>query len=220
MKADVEAILRDLRAIELPAAETVRAVRRRHALMLKHRPGPGVLAVVTALAATHRWPERLVAFELLNGHAAAMQKLTPATVERLASGLADWGSIDLFGVTVAGQAWRAGRIDDLHIRRWTRSPDRWRRRLALVATVPLNSRARGGAGDVARTLSVCRALVDDRDDMVVKALSWALRELAKRDPAAVRSFLRQHDARVAARVRREVRSKLETGLKNRRSGRL
>jgi 3-methyladenine DNA glycosylase AlkD len=97
--------------------------------------------------------------------------------------------------------------------RWARSRDRWRRRLALVATVPLNSTARGGTGDTARTLMVCGALVDDRDDMVVKALSWALRELSKRDREAVEDFLRRETARLAPRVRREVRSKLETGRK-------
>jgi 3-methyladenine DNA glycosylase AlkD len=36
---------------------------------------------------------------------------------------------------------------------------------------------------VSPTLEVCRALIDDRDDMVVKALSWALRELANRNGA-------------------------------------
>ena len=50
--------------------------------------------------------------------------------------------------------------------------------------------------------------------MVVKAVSWALRELAIWDPAAVRAFLAAHDRELAARVKREARSKLETGLKN------
>jgi hypothetical protein len=42
---------------------------------------------------------------------------------------------------------------------------------------------------------------------------WALRELVVRDPGAVRGFLAAHDGVLAARVRREVRSKLETGRK-------
>jgi 3-methyladenine DNA glycosylase AlkD len=54
----------------------------------------------------------------------------------------------------------------------------------------------------------------DREPMVVKALSWALRELAKREPAAVRAFLAEREGRLAARVVREVRSKLDTGLKS------
>jgi 3-methyladenine DNA glycosylase AlkD len=50
--------------------------------------------------------------------------------------------------------------------------------------------------------------------MVVKAMSWALRELSRRDPDTVRDFLDEHDNILAARVKREVANKLETGLKN------
>jgi 3-methyladenine DNA glycosylase AlkD len=57
-------------------------------------------------------------------------------------------------------------------------------------------------------------LAPDRDPMVVKALSWALRELAKREPAAVRAYLAANAARLPALVRREVGNKLATGLKN------
>jgi 3-methyladenine DNA glycosylase AlkD len=49
--------------------------------------------------------------------------------------------------------------------------------------------------------------------MVEKALSWALRELGKREPAAVRDFLARHGATLGARIKREVRHKLATGLK-------
>ena len=122
--------------------------------------------------------------------------------------------MDAFGVTLVGQAWRDGRVTDSKIASWARSSNRWRRRLALVATVPLNSRTRGGRGDARRTLQVCRVLIDDRDEMVVKAMSWALRELAKREPKTVVRFVRDEEDRLAARVRREVRNKLQTGVKS------
>jgi len=65
------------------------------------------------------------------------------------------------------------------------------------------------------TLAICAMLIDDpRADMVVKALSWSLRVLASRDPRAVRAFLEKHKERLAARVKRECRLKLETGRKN------
>jgi 3-methyladenine DNA glycosylase AlkD len=97
---------------------------------------------------------------------------------------------------------------------WGRSQDRWRRRLALVATVPLNSRARGGTGDAGKTLRVCRLLLGDSDDMVVKAMSWSLRELAKQDPKAVEAFLLKEEKRLSSRVKREVLNKLRTGVKS------
>jgi 3-methyladenine DNA glycosylase AlkD len=49
--------------------------------------------------------------------------------------------------------------------------------------------------------------------MVVKAMSWALRELSKRDPKAVQLFVTKHQAQLAPRVKREVANKLRTGLK-------
>jgi 3-methyladenine DNA glycosylase AlkD len=182
--------------------------------MLAGESSPFVLAVVKWLLAEKTWAARLIAFELLAEHRAAMNQLNGRVVEEMADGLSDWGSIDLFGVTVAGAAWREGRVSDGHVLRWAHSKDRWRRRLSLVATVPLNSRARGGTGDTRRTLALCRVLADDRDDMVVKALSWALRELSKRDAVGVADFLRKENGRLASRVRREVRAKLETGRKS------
>src|SRR5882724_10509387 len=85
---------------------------------------------------------------------------------------------------------------------------------ALVATVPLNNKTRGGAGDSLRTLDICRLLLDDRDPIVVKAMSWALRELAKRDALPVSEFIRKERDRLAQQVLREVKNKLATGLKN------
>lgn len=108
------------------------------------------------------------------------------------------------------------RVDDALVEEMA---DRWRRRLALVATVPLNAHGRGGKGDPRRTLKICRVLLDGRDDMVVKAMSWALRELAKRNPREVRNFIEQENERLAPRVKREVSNKLKPNLKNpRRSG--
>ncbi len=83
-----------------------------------------------------------------------------------------------------------------------------------MSTVALNVKARGGHGDARRTLAVCAKLVDDHDDMVEKALSWALRALVPHDARAVREFLASHDALLGARVKRELRNKLQTGLKN------
>ena len=65
-----------------------------------------------------------------------------------------------------------------------------------------------------RPLAVCQMLVDDRDDMVVKALSWALRALSVHAPGAVASFLDEREPHLARRVVREVRNKLMTGLTN------
>ena len=61
-------------------------------------------------------------------------------------------------------------------------------------------------------------LISDRDDMVVKAMSWALRRLGTVDPEAARNFVDRHRERLASRIVLEVSRKLETGRKDGRKG--
>lgn len=193
--------------------ERIRAVRREFSKRLARSPAPFVIDVALRIL-EKPGIDRFVAYELIQHHAAAAASLREKQLERLGRGIDSWGAVDCFACYLSGPAWREHQVPDRLIHRWARSKDRWWRRAALVSTVPLNSKARGGNGDTRRTLEVCRMLLADRDDMVVKAMSWALRELSKRDPKAVRHFLDEHREVIAARVAREVRNKLTTGLKN------
>jgi len=150
---------------------------------------------------------------LILQHPTAFRHLRWRVLEEMGERMDHWGTVDIFA-TLAGKAWRSGQISDARIHRWARSENRWWRRAALVCTVVLNRRTWGGEGDTARTLGVCELLVADRDDMVVKGMSWALRELIATDRRGVERFLKKHDPALAGRVRREVGNKLSTGLKN------
>jgi len=190
----------------------LRGVRRTLTRELRTRPGGDVLTLAVQMldGSCARW----LVYELVHHHPPAMAALSARRLQHLGRDLASWGDVDAFGCYLLGPAWREGRISEAGIALWAKSPDRWRRRSALVATVALNTPARGGRGDARCTLMVCDLLVDDRDDMVVKGMSWALRALAARDPASVSAYLAKHEERLAARVLREVRNKLRTGLKN------
>ncbi len=149
----------------------------------------------------------------LKNHPTARKALTWKYLEPLGNRMDSWGLVDAF-TAIAGPAWREGLLSDTRVMSWTRSKSRWWRRAALVCTVFLNRKAQGGTGDTPRTLMVCETLVSDRDDMVVKGMSWALRDLLKRDRQAVERFLEAHENELAALVKREVRCKLTTGRKN------
>jgi 3-methyladenine DNA glycosylase AlkD len=202
----------EIRALPVRNTPSVRAVRRRFSRRLREAPAAQVLETARRLLEDH--DQRWVAYELIRDHPVAFASLGPAELEALGEGIASWGAVDSFARTLSGPAWLAGQVPDGVIDRWAGSADRWWRRAALVSTVALNARSHGGLGDVPRTLAVCRQLADDHDDMVVKALSWALRELVIHDPQGVRDFLDEHDDVLAARVKREVNNKLATGLKN------
>ena len=200
------------------AAAPLRRVRREFSRRLKTAQPATVVKLALQLQHRGGMGRRFVACELVHYHRGALASLRARVLEAFGGGLDGWGPVDAFACYLAGPAWREGQVSDALIRRWARSRDRWWRRAALVSTVPLNNRARGGRGDAARTLAVCTMLVADRDDMVVKAMSWALRELGKRDAAAARRFVAAHRAALASRVVREVGNKLATGLKNPRRG--
>lgn len=200
--------------LESFTTERIRALRREFSKRLAKSPPRFVVEVALALLDKNTMEHRFVAYELLCHHRAALAGLTEKDIRLFGRGIGSWGSVDMFACYLAGPAWRGRQVPDKLIHTWARSKNRWFRRAALVSTVPLNSKARGGGGDATRTLEVCASLVADRDDMVVKALSWALRELSKRDPEAVSRFLDEHQGVLAARVVREVRNKLSTGLKN------
>lgn len=157
---------------------------------------------------------RQVAYELLERHKATRGQLSRAELEALGAGMDNWVSVDTFSVLLAGASLRRGLLTRADLLDWSGRPDRWWRRAALVTTTGWNQRSRGGRGNVADTLAVCLAQLADRDELVVKAMSWALRDCVVWDPEAVRAFLGEHEAALAARARREVRKKLETGRKN------
>ena len=157
--------------------------------------------------------QRWIAYEIIASHKAAFCSLGEAEVEELGQGINSWWTVDSFARTSSGPAWLNGQITDNLILKWARSSDLWWRRAALVSTVALNIRSKGGKGDVRRTLEICYLLVDDHTDMVVKAMSWALRELVVHDPVTINEFLDEHKHKLAARVKREVRNKLKVGLK-------
>ncbi len=157
---------------------------------------------------------QILAYELLWKNKKALKSLNEEQVIKLGRTLDNWVSTDTYCTMIAGWHWREGTLPDKQILDWLNSKNRWLRRTAVVCTIPLNLRAKGGTGDPKRTLMVCKKVVNDRDDMVIKALSWALRELSKSDKQSVVDFMDQYWDQLHGRVKREVSTKLETGRKN------
>ena len=209
ISAEIDAEIRSLPKYNTPAE---RALLRKYSVMFKEKSPGFILKLARELVRNYHY--RSLPYELIERHKAAYRSLRAEKLVELGQGINSWWSVDSFARTLAGPAWRDGQVFDELIHSWARSPDRWWRRAALVSTVALNVRSRGGYGDVPRTLAVCRQLAHDHDDMVIKALSWALRELVPHDPRAVQDFLNEYNHTLPPRVKREVRNKLTTGLKN------
>lgn len=207
-------IVSHIKSLPRQTTGQLRALRQSYSKQIVEWSPRDVLALANALLDQDEFTYHFIAIELVHYHRPTLAAIRPNHLKQLGRRVDSWYATDTFAPLVAGPAWREGQIPDSVIHAWAKSKDSWQRRTALVCTIALNNRARGGRGDTARTLAVCQLLIHDRDDMVVKALSWALRELAKHDPKAVQKFANDHAADLAPRVKREVKNKLTTGLKN------
>ena len=178
---DVVDLVKEINAgiIALPTNSNanVRKLRKKYSQQLKQATPEQILTLANSLLDDPRFEPKFIAYELIHFHKPTLQILDQAKLEQLGRVLNGWKLVDIFAPYLSGVAWRNGQITDSVIHGWTQSDNIWWRRAALVSTIALNNRARGGKGDAPRTLGVCHLLVADRADMVVKAMSWALRTL-------------------------------------------
>jgi 3-methyladenine DNA glycosylase AlkD len=200
-----------LSQLAVPNAVSFRVIRREISHRIANASPQSVVQLALHLLTIPSDLMRAFAYEMVSQHRLAFEQLTADDLLKFGEGIHSWSTVDCFAIYLSGPLWARGTISDKAVQEWARSQDRWWRRAALVSTVALS---RGGdAQDFIRVARICTLLVEDRDDMVVKALSWALREGAKKHPDQVRSFLAEHQEALAARVIREVNNKLTTGLK-------
>lgn len=217
MPVSVESILKSLRQAERPLrTPAMRSIAMTVAkeLQQSRADAESVFALCDALIESKELHDaaRTVAFEIAYRHRGLRDALDVQKLERLGRTLDGWASVDHFARKLSGPAWQRNQISDQHVLKWTRSKNFWWQRTGLVSTIALNERHLG-KGDAARTLAICELFIDERADLHVKALSWALRELGQRDPAPVQEFIEQHRDRLAPKIIREVQNKLTTGHK-------
>ncbi|MBF6294672.1 DNA alkylation repair protein [Nocardia farcinica] len=102
----------------------------------------------------------------------------------------NWDLVDSSAEYVLG-AWLLDKPRDL-LAELAAADSLWERRVALLSTFAFIK-----AGDASTTFALCERLLDDRRDLIQKAVGWMLREVGKRiDPALLTGFLDRHAARL------------------------
>jgi 3-methyladenine DNA glycosylase AlkD len=85
------------------------------------------------------------------------------------------------------------------MRRWSRDPDLWKRRVAIICQV-----GRKDETDLALLANCIEPNLGDREFFIRKAIGWALRDLAWTNPAWVDTYVREHADRLSTLSRREA----------------
>jgi 3-methyladenine DNA glycosylase AlkD len=101
----------------------------------------------------------------------------------------NWDLVDLSCGSIVGCHVRAdaGKL----LTKLARSKSLWERRIAMIST-----RALVREGDFDDALRVAELLLDDRHDLIHKAIGWVLREIGDKDRATLLKFLKTHYERV------------------------
>jgi 3-methyladenine DNA glycosylase AlkD len=96
------------------------------------------------------------------------------------------------------------------LRGWSRAPDRWLRRAAIICQV----NAKAGT-DLELLYACIEPSLAERDFFIRKAIGWALRAYAWTDPDEVAGYVRANQQRLSALSRREALKNLGGGPRSR-----
>ncbi|MEO8065291.1 MAG: DNA alkylation repair protein [Candidatus Doudnabacteria bacterium] len=94
----------------------------------------------------------------------------------------NWDLVDLSAPKIVG-AYLHDKPKDI-LNKLARSKNIWERRIAIVATYQFIYRH-----SFAKTLEIAKMLLEDRHDLIHKAVGWMLREVGKRDEKVLVKFL-------------------------------
>jgi len=97
----------------------------------------------------------------------------------------NWDLVDLSAPKIVGP-YLDGRSRSL-LYRFVRSKSLWERRIAILATFAYIRKS-----DFADALALAEMLLEDKQDLMHKAVGWMLREVGKKDIAVLERFLKKH----------------------------
>lgn len=183
---------------------TVWQIRAEVKAAVRAAPAPDhdqLLALVEELWARPVFERRMAASVLLEMRTDLLSASDLARVERLLRESLTWALVDGLAVDVVGAVLAADPDGTVAVMdQWSTDEDFWIRRAALLAWLrPL----RHGAG-LDRFLSYADAMLDEKEFFIRKAIGWVLREVGKRRPEEVSSWLGPRTHRASGVTMREA----------------
>jgi len=97
----------------------------------------------------------------------------------------NWDLVDVSAGHIVG-AYLMGR-NKAPLYRLAKADNLWERRIAIIATFAFIKQDR-----FSETLKISKTLLQDKEDLIHKAVGWMLREVGKRDLVTIETFLKEH----------------------------
>jgi 3-methyladenine DNA glycosylase AlkD len=121
----------------------------------------------------------------------------------------NWDLVDTSAPQIVGDyCWRAK--DHQTIKNLIKSTDLWERRIGVLASFTFIRQ-----GDVKLTVEIAKKLLNDRHDLIHKAVGWMLREAEPRSPKEIRKFLDENATKMPRTMLRYAIEKFSASDRNR-----
>lgn len=132
-----------------------------------------------------------------------LKKITDFYLENK-SAVNNWDLVDLSSYTILGNAIIAGVYDMNVLEKLSSSPILWDRRIAMVSTYAFIKNK-----DIYPTMALALKLLDNKEDLMHKAVGWMLREAWKRDSLSIENFLLDNYFKIPRTALRYAIEKME-----------
>ena len=135
----------------------------------------------------------------------ALKKIADFYLENR-SAVNNWDLVDLTAYTILGNAINAGVYDMNILEQLSSSPILWDRRIAMVSTYAFIKNK-----DIYPTMALASKLLDNKEDLMHKAVGWMLREAWKVNSQAIEAFLIDNYRQIPRTALRYAIEKMEEG---------
>lgn len=100
----------------------------------------------------------------------------------------NWDLVDCSAGQIVGHFLTQNAKEKKHLKKWVKSTSLWERRIAIIATFYWIKKCH----EFEETFEIAALLLNDKEDLIHKAVGWMLREVGNINQKAEEAFLEQH----------------------------
>lgn len=187
----------DFHGVTIPfIRSTARRFRSEHPGFTRNE----LIALATSLWRTGFHDLHSLAIALLELYVERLEPGDVAFLESLLRRSHTWDHVDWLSARVAGKLVERYPAEKRALRRWSKDRNFWIRRASMLALLgPL----RNGHGDFDLFARFASGMIEEKEFFIRKAIGWVLREVSKKRPEPVYTFLSGHIGQVSGLTLRE-----------------